>query len=301
MRRFMESHQKSNQIEQFIGASVASPPGFFDKRILTAQIQTDGRWLIGSSLADSYGHWGMTRVAAMATAARCGVPMAPFQLHRQSNGLIVEAHSSSNPLVKTPLSLPGAPRGFEEHGGLGLGACVEFIDSHSSAPIADVHALLRWVVVSYILGHSEQHAGHVVLINAGQGFRLAPFAWMTAFPAAASAGSYPLAKGMKIGAAWPDNFLMVHHWTQLCELARVKPKLVLSMSREISLSIGDILTDELKKLYGGEVTMGAPTRVLQMVTKRAQRVRELYMAAPNQKIAGIKKVPVAPPQYNDWE
>jgi hypothetical protein len=297
----MESPQSSNQTLRPAAAAAALPPSFFDKRILTTQLHSDGRWLMGSALADPYGHWGMTRAAAMATAARCGVPIAPFQLHRQSQGLMVQAPSGSDPLTKTPMGVPGAARGFEEHGGLGLTACVEFIDAHSSAPIADVHALLRWVVVSYLLGHSEQHAGHIVLTNAGQGFRLAPFAWMTAFPAAASAARYPLAKGMKIGSAWPDDFLMVHHWTQLCALAQVKPKLVLSMSREISTSIADILTEELKKLYGGEVTMGAPTRVLQMVTRRAQRVRELYMAAPNQKIAGIKKVPVAPPRYNEWD
>jgi hypothetical protein len=104
-----------------------------------------------------------------------------------------------------------------------------------------------------------------------------------------SAVKYPLAKGMKIGASWPDDFLMVHHWVQLSNWAGVKPKVVLSMAKDIADSIESILRKELLALYGRDVTMGAPSRALQGVAKRAQRLKEVHMAAPGQRIAGMRR------------
>lgn len=280
-------------------------PSFVDTRLEHAVRAPDNQWHVDSTYCDTFGHWSYSRAAAMTTAQAMGVEVVRAIVSDQPKGLVVQSIVARD--KRTLFDQPGVKEGFEEEGGPGLEACFDFIDQHSSAPIVDVQALLRWAIVSYIMGHTEQHAGHVVLMRGLQAdgsdsddstghadaehhgdWRLAPFMWMTTFAAQASHIPYPLPLGMKIGISWADDFLMVHQLVTLAKWARVKPKIVFSMANDVATRLPGVLKQALNREYRS--TRNTTAEGLVSAThNRAQRVRDLCLAAPFQGVTGMKK------------
>lgn len=272
-------------------------PLFVDRRLMKASLMKDGRWLIESHLADSYGHWSISRASGLAIARECGVPVTKFELLKQPEAVAIQhPFAKSDDLTShwpaMTLFDEGIKPGFEEEGGAGLERCLTFINQNSSSPIVDIHKFLRWVLISFLLGNTEQHAGHLALINIGTGWRLAPFGWMTIFPAVASPGRYPLAKGMRIGTWWPDDDLLVSGWISLAKWAGVHPKIIFNMGNELTQTVVQSLQDEFEKHYGKDNPFRTPNRMIQLVKQRSQRLKELYMAAPGQGVSGIKRAEI---------
>lgn len=277
-------------------------PTFIDRRLEQAHYHGQNDWLINSTFCDTFGHWSYSRAAAMSAARASGVCVVAARVSEKPSGIIIEqAFDSTLIPTKTLFDFPGIKRGFEEEGGAGLSQCFDFIDQHSSAPIVDIQSLLRWVICSYILGHTEQHAGHVMLVKmsgATPGWRLAPFEWMTAFAAAACNTRYMLPKGMRIGSNFPDDHIMVHHLVGLSKFARVKPKIVFSMAYELAETLPFQLKIALDKEYK-TTSNSTASRILQMVVARSQRIKDVCMTAPVQGVAGIKRNPIERQEIKD--
>lgn len=299
--------------------SKVSSPTFIDRRLCTVAPHDPRHWLVDSPHRDPSGLWGASRLAAMDAARTAGLPVCaakaiPFKgtggtALPVSGEQIFQGPGCRGPLLverteacisdgqmwslQTRSAWDDSPRkGFEEEGGPGLPAIFAFIDAHSSAPIADIQTVLRWVLVSWVLGHTEVNAGHVVLITTGTGSRLAPFGWLTAFPAAVGGIRYPLAKGLKIGTNWADDFTMVHQWIQLAAWARVKPKIVFTMAADVCSTLPQAFERAFQTALGAVTHRGIPEKLVQLVNKRAQRLREVSISAPGQGVAGLKKVAV---------
>lgn len=274
-------------------------PAFVDPRLAQARSHDPGHWLIESRFSNGLPHWSCSRAAAMAAARSVGLAVAQAVVSPDRMGLLMQKDTVDR-ATKTPLEAPGARACFEEEGGPGLRACFDFVDANSSFPIVDVHALLRWSLVSYVLGHTEQNAGHVVLRRDADdpNWRLAPFPWMTAFATLACDGPYPQPLGMRIGGAWADDHVMVHQLVALAQWARVKPKIVFTMAEEIAATmpqaLGMALLDQYKAPHNSTAR-----RILLAARIRAQRITEICLAAPRQGVPGLKRKPVIYPETGE--
>jgi len=64
---------------------------------------------------------------------------------------------------------------YEKEGGPGLQQCFALLREHSVQPVADMPALLDWVIFCYLIGNADAHAKNLSLLLTPQGPQLAPF------------------------------------------------------------------------------------------------------------------------------
>lgn len=261
--------------------TVTSLPPFFDPRLCDAALRGDDV-LLRARDPRFITHWAMTRQVAHDFAHAMGVQVVPIR--REKDTLVLGAPPGRSDGL-TPLQ-PGGKR-FEEEGGPGLEAIFEFVGQHSALPILDVRELLRWVVVCYILGHTEVNAGHVVLSESAGSMRLAPFPFFTVFPAAAGGPAYPLAKGFLIGKEWSKEHLRVDHWSMLAKWARVRPKVVFGLQRDLARQGHRTFMGVLAAVYRNDVYSSVPQLLQKAVAARCTRLLDLVVSAPKQGVAGM--------------
>ena len=64
---------------------------------------------------------------------------------------------------------------YEKEGGPGFAACFELLRDWSDEPLADVAALLRWVLFNFLIGNADAHDKNISFLYADGQVRLAPF------------------------------------------------------------------------------------------------------------------------------
>lgn len=281
---------------------------FTDPRLINVAVE-DARLINATSRpADPAGLWAYTRMAAFVTAAKCKLPMVECSLRPRQPGLfivrpdvsVVDGVASLIESKNAFLDAPVKGKRFEEEGGPDLAHVFKFIDRHSSAPLMDVQAMVRWVLLSYLLGHTEMHAGQVVLLNKSGNWRLAPFGWMTLFPYIPGGNTYPLAKGFRIGGEWTQGNLRVDHWVAMAKAANIHPKVVISMGRELANLVPRAILESMCHVMQTTTLRGHAADAVRAVQRRADRFKEMALLAPRQGVSGIKQVPVVtPPDYNE--
>lgn len=66
-------------------------------------------------------------------------------------------------------------RKYQIEGGPDARQCTAIVREWSTAPAADVHALIRWLIFNAIVGNADGHAKNLALLHGPSGIRLAPF------------------------------------------------------------------------------------------------------------------------------
>lgn len=288
------------------------PVGFTDPRLIHIGVEDAQRISLTSRPADPHGLWAPARAAAFAAAAKCKLPVLDCATRPRQPGLLITRADVSvvdgvPSLIESKSALAetgGLPKGkrFEEEGGPGLVSIFGFIDRHSSAPLLDIQILVRWVLLSYLFGHTEVHAGQVVLLNRSGNWRLAPFGWMTLFPQVAGGNTYPLARGLRIGGEWPSGNVRVDHWVSMAKAAGIHPKVFISMGRELASTAPTAVLESMCHAMQSTTLRGAAADTVRAVQRRAERFKELALLAPHQGVSGIKKAPVVtPPDHHEPE
>ncbi|MDQ6983526.1 MAG: type II toxin-antitoxin system HipA family toxin, partial [Ghiorsea sp.] len=156
---------------------------------------------------------------------------------------------------------------YENEGGPSLQACFQLVREQSVSPIADVKALLQWVIFNYIIGNADAHGKNVSFLFSERGPKLAPFYDLLCtviYPGLSSKSA------MKIGGEYRPDWVAERHWQQLAMDIGVNYKIVKQTIKKISAKITaecDVVADDFERNKSIK-------KVLKVIN---QRVKKLQM------------------------
>lgn len=112
---------------------------------------------------------------------------------------------------------------YEKEGGPSLQQCFHLLRDTSIQPVADVRALLRWVIFNYLIGNADAHGKNISLLLTEQGPSLAPF-----YDLMSTAVYRELTErlAMRIGAEDRPDWIIERRWQQFADDAGIGFKLV---------------------------------------------------------------------------
>jgi len=165
---------------------------------------------------------------------------------------------------------------YEKEGGPSLQACFDLIRSVSLTPIADIKAMLNWVVFNYLIGNADAHGKNISLLFDERGPRLAPFYDMM------STAVYPELTdklAMKIGGEDRPDWVIKRRWEQFADDVGIKYSIVhqtlTAMSKKLLTEI-HALKDEFAVQYG---ECDIIDRILAVIEQRTRKVTLALTAA----------------------
>ncbi|MDQ7059358.1 MAG: type II toxin-antitoxin system HipA family toxin [Ghiorsea sp.] len=156
---------------------------------------------------------------------------------------------------------------YENEGGPSLQACFQLVREHSVSPIADVKALLQWVIFNYTIGNADAHGKNLSFLFSEREPQLAPFYDLLCtviYPGLSSKSA------MKIGGEYRPDRVAERHWQQLAMDIGVNYKIVKQTIKKISAKITaecDVVADDFERNKSIK-------KVLKVIN---QRVKKLQM------------------------
>ncbi|PCI02114.1 MAG: protein HipA [Zetaproteobacteria bacterium] len=156
---------------------------------------------------------------------------------------------------------------YENEGGPSLQACFQLVREHSVSPIADVKALLQWVIFNYITGNADAHGKNLSFLFDARGPQLAPFYDLLCtviYPGLSRKSA------MKIGGEYRPDWVAERHWQQFAEDIGVNYKIVKQTIKKISAKI-TVECDAVADDFGSNKSI---KKVLKVIN---QRVKKLQM------------------------
>lgn len=161
---------------------------------------------------------------------------------------------------------------YENEGGPSLQTCFQLLREYSAKPIADVKALLNWVVFNYLIGNADAHAKNISLLFTERGPELAPFYDLL------STAVYPQLNknmAMKIGGEYRPEWVMIRHWERFAGEIGVGAKVVLRMIEQIAkriVSESEEVRLEFEKKYGA---CDIIDRIMTVIAKRSKAIGKI--------------------------
>ena len=158
---------------------------------------------------------------------------------------------------------------YEKEGGPALEACFELVRQVSLRPIADIKAMLNWVVFNYLIGNADAHGKNISLLFMEGGPVLAPFYDLM------STVVYPelaVRLAMKIGGEDRPDWVIGRRWEQFARDVGVKFTLVhqtlTGMSDQIRIE-GHELREAFASQHGECEIID---RIMEVIEQRAQKI-----------------------------
>ena len=158
---------------------------------------------------------------------------------------------------------------YEKEGGPSLQQCFQLLRDVSIQPVADIQALLQWVIFNYLIGNADAHGKNVSLLLTEQGPKLAPFYDLMC------TSVYPdLAErlAMRIGGEDRPDWIIERRWQQFAGEVGIGFKLV----RQTLLQMKDSVAKEANALavehdanYG---VTDVVNRILSVIEARRKKV-----------------------------
>ncbi|MBN4082535.1 HipA domain-containing protein [Mariprofundus ferrooxydans] len=155
---------------------------------------------------------------------------------------------------------------YENEGGSSLQACFQLVREHSVTPIADVKALLQWVIFNYIIGNADAHGKNLSFIFSQRGPQLAPFYDMLCtviYPDLSSKSA------MEIGGEYRPDWIAERHWQQFAKDIDVNYKIVAQNINMISTKI----TTDAKLVADAFASNKSIKGILAIIQKRTQKLQ----------------------------
>lgn len=112
---------------------------------------------------------------------------------------------------------------YEKEGGPSLAVCFKLVRERSIRPVADIKALLQWVVFNFLIGNADAHGKNVSLLLGEQGPQLAPFYDLM------STAVYPELNerlAMRIGGEDRPDWVIARRWEDFAKEIQVGYKMV---------------------------------------------------------------------------
>jgi serine/threonine-protein kinase HipA len=168
-------------------------------------------------------------------------------------------------------------RKYEKEGGPSLVQCVELVRSRSVLPVADVRALLQWVIFDYLIGNADAHAKNISLLLTDQGPFLAPFYDIL------STAVYPgLTErlAMRIGGEDRPAWIIERRWQQLAQDTGVAFRLLRQMLLQTKESVHEEalgLAAEFRDRHG---TCPVIDQILAVIDARYRKLTRILTQPP---------------------
>jgi serine/threonine-protein kinase HipA len=171
---------------------------------------------------------------------------------KAKNGTIVRLHQED--LCQVLGRMPDQK--YENEGGPSLAECCLILEMHSSQPILDKQALVKWVIFNYFIGNTDAHGKNLSMIREkGGSIRLAPFYDLI------STRVYPEISqkmAMKIGTETRFEWVMERHWQQMADQLDLKFTYLKRLFMEIAGALETVtieMADSIILEYNGEKTI----------------------------------------------
>lgn len=128
-------------------------------------------------------------------------------------------------------------RKYEADGGPGLKACFALVDEHGTQPALDKMALLRWVILNYLIGNYDAHAKNLSMLISRKNYRLSPHYDLLSTRVY---GQLSPKFAMRIGRQYRADWVLKEHWERLAEEAGVGAKSVLGLCAEMGETVPEL-------------------------------------------------------------
>jgi len=155
---------------------------------------------------------------------------------------------------------------YENEGGPSLQACFQLVRDHSVNPIADVKALLQWVIFNYIIGNADAHGKNLSFLFDERGPKLAPFYDLLCtviYPDLSSKSA------MKIGGEYRPDWVAERHWQQFAADIGVNYKIVKQTTKKISAKI-TAECDAVAEDFGSNKSI---KKILKLINQRTKKLQ----------------------------
>ncbi|RRQ22742.1 type II toxin-antitoxin system HipA family toxin [Thiohalobacter thiocyanaticus] len=158
---------------------------------------------------------------------------------------------------------------YEKEGGPNLQQCFTLLREQSISPVADIRALLDWVIFNYLIGNADAHAKNISLLLSDGGPHLAPFYDLM------STAVYPdLSErlAMHIGGEDRPNWVIAQRWEQFAKDVDIGYKLVRQVLVEMSQSLEAMAADLAAEFQDRHGHQDINDRILNIISERCHKV-----------------------------
>lgn len=157
---------------------------------------------------------------------------------------------------------------YEREGGLGVSDCADLVRRHSTAPVLDLRALLRWLVYCFLAGIGQAHARHLFLVALPTGPRLAFGGGLL------STHVYPALSermAMRIGGEDRPDWIRLARWLDMARELGVGRRYMLGLLEEMATALPRAAERAAATLGEAARTSALLPRILRLVANRARQ------------------------------
>lgn len=165
---------------------------------------------------------------------------------------------------------------YEKEGGPGLKPCFDLLRARSVVPVADIRALLHWVIFNYLIGNADAHGKNIALLLTEGGPHLAPF-----YDLMCTAVYPDLSEhlAMAIGGEDRPDWVIARRWEQFADEVQIQFKLVrqilVHMKEMVSAEAGELVREFQARHGPCEVVDG----ILGVIEARKHKITQALAAA----------------------
>ena len=230
-----------------------------------------------------YPHTVENEYFCMRLAARVNLPVPDVTILHQRNSMYIvdrydRTHTTAGAVERIhqedfcqALGI-GPAQKYEKEGGPGLPQCFTLLREESIQPVADISALLDWVIFNYLVGNADAHGKNISLLLTGQGPQLAPFYDLMC------TAIYPdLTErlAMKIGGEDRPDWIIERRWQDFAKAVGIGYKLVRQrlqyLKEAVNEAAGDLMEDKVFTEYPCDVC----ARIMDVIRKRSDKITRM--------------------------
>jgi len=223
----------------------------------------------------------------MKLAERVGLPVPTVTiLHKQQSLYLIERYDRK----RTPddgllrvhqedfcqaMGIPPDQK-YEKEGGPTLEQCFALLRDNSVTPVADMKALLNWVVFNYLIGNADAHGKNISLLLSEQGPVLAPFYDLM------STAVYPhLAErlAMRIGGEDRSKWVIERRWQQFSDDIAVSFKMVRQTLIQMKEMVGEESGELAKEFHAEYGESEVIDRIVEVIQERRAKIGKIFSLA----------------------
>jgi serine/threonine-protein kinase HipA len=165
---------------------------------------------------------------------------------------------------------------YEKEGGPSLQQCFTLLRDRSVLPVADVRALLQWVIFNYLIGNADAHGKNVSLLLTEQGPFLAPFYDLM------STAVYPgLAErlAMRIGGEDRPDWIIERCWRRFADDVGIGFKLVRQTLVQMKEMVSEEANDLATEFHAEQGDCDVIDRIVGVIEQRKTKITNALAAA----------------------
>lgn len=165
---------------------------------------------------------------------------------------------------------------YEKEGGPGLAQCFTLLRDTSIQPVADLRALLQWVIYNYLVGNADAHGKNISLLLTDQGPRLAPFYDLM------STAVYPdLAERLAMGIGGEDRpgWIIERRWRRFAVDIGIGFKLVRQTLLHMAEQVDSEATQLAQQFHAEHGDCEVVDAIVGVISKRKAKITHALAAA----------------------